>query len=233
VQIYRVPVHGWTACGAPVYQPQDAQPVSQVPEGPDPDSLWLDDRGDILSNVDPLTMSSPQGKVLWTYPNHWPGVHGSHSAPQPHPGTLIGPFFVAGSGKLDNGTEVFAMTSNVGQAFLFTTDGFYVGELFQDGRSVPPALPDEIHPGDSLNKYDVANDEAYSGYFFRNAKDGKFYLVWGKNAGIIMQVTGALPAGRATTGRPLDRNGAAYRHHRAGSAPPGDRRQIGRLEPGG
>ncbi|MBM4047964.1 MAG: hypothetical protein FJ279_22920, partial [Planctomycetes bacterium] len=78
--VWRLPVKTWNKVGAPVYDLKDAQLIFSEPPLPTPNaaSAWADSRGNALLNHRPLQMLSADGKLLWTYPNDWPGVHGSH-----------------------------------------------------------------------------------------------------------------------------------------------------------
>ena len=188
--VWRMPVTGWSPCGAPLYDGPHAQLIASPSNDWFCNSLKCDGAGNILLDQSPLTSLAPTGAVNWTYPNAWPGVHGSHRSPQAQPGRLIGPLYVTGSGTLnDRRTEIFAMIGNMGQVFLMTADGLYIGELFQDARSAPESLPETITPGMSLNKTSCGS-EPFGGYFFRNSTDGKFYVVEGHSAGVISEVTG-------------------------------------------
>ena len=186
--IWKMPVKGWTECGAPTYDGPGAKLIVKDQPFRFCNSPWCDGQGNVLANQSPLTMFSPEGKTLWTYPNRWPGVHGSHSAPQAQPGLLIGPLKVVGSAELDIG-EVFCMSGNTGQAFLMTTDGLYLGSLFQDHRTVPEPLPLTVRRGMSLN-HTTCGAEWFGGQFLRHRIDGKIYIVSGSNANLVHEVKG-------------------------------------------
>ncbi len=75
----------------------------------------------------------------WSYPSLWPGLHPSHSAPVPdRPGELIGTTRLLGDfihpSTPDVG-PVWGINSNAGDMYLFTADGFFITQLFQDSRS--------------------------------------------------------------------------------------------------
>ena len=84
------------------------------------------------------------GALRWRYRSPYHQVHGSHRATMPRPGLLIGPLKITGViDRCGEGGNVFMMRGNLGQDFYLTTDGLYVGAVFQDGRlpgtSLPPA----------------------------------------------------------------------------------------------
>lgn len=78
----------------------------------------------------------------WSYPSLWPGLHPAHSAPVPdHPGELEGTTRLLGGFIHPAGTDagpLWAINSNFGGMYLFTADGFYVTQLFQDVRVGKP-----------------------------------------------------------------------------------------------
>ena len=195
LRIWAIPVIRWNEVGAPVYDIKQArlvvdQPILPQPEGP---SEWADSKGNVLVNHLPLQMFSKEGKLLWSYPNNWPGVHGSHTAPQAKRGRLIGPLYVMGSGELKGVGEVFCIGGNLGERYLMTTDGLYIGSVFRDCRSAPDMLPDEPKRGMSVNST-TAGGEPFGGDFFKNPIDGNFYIVGpvsgGRECAIVTRVVG-------------------------------------------
>ncbi|VVM08216.1 partial gluconolactonase, partial [Methylacidimicrobium cyclopophantes] len=176
--VWRMPCAGWNEAGAPIYRLQDAARVlgASRPGQIDEAAGWCDAQGNLLINHAPLEMVSPEGKVLWQYPNPWPGVHGSHSAPQSAPGRLIGPLYVIGSA--DAGAElgeILCLAGNMGERYLLTTDGLYVAALFRDGRGAPDSMPPAAKRGKTLDQA-TAGGESFGGQFFRNPADGAYYL---------------------------------------------------------
>ncbi|NOY81841.1 MAG: hypothetical protein GXP31_12670 [Kiritimatiellaeota bacterium] len=190
-RVWRLPVRRWNAVGAPVYDIRDTRRV--VCEKPlwFLNSVWADHEGNVLLNESPMKMYTAEGRLLWTYPNAWPGVHGSHRAPKDRRGLLIGPLKVIGSVMLDGVGELFCMNGNMGKAFLMTSDGLYVGSLFRDCRSAPDAMPDPPRRGVSINGTS-AGAEWFGGEFFRNPKDGKVYIgsTQAREAVVLSEVIG-------------------------------------------
>lgn len=75
------------------------------------------------------------GVAKWSYPNLWPGLHASHSAPHPdHPGQLIGPTRLLGGLMNSRVGPLWAINSNHGCVYVFTADGLIVATLFEDMR---------------------------------------------------------------------------------------------------
>ncbi|MFZ2654470.1 MAG: hypothetical protein WAX69_06100, partial [Victivallales bacterium] len=176
--VWRTPLKKWNEAGAPVYDFKDAKLiVSEKYMGTFGfiNTLWPDARGNLLVNHSPLQMFDPDGKLNWSYPNKWPGVHGSHSAPKDKRGLLIGSLMVLGSATVPELGEIFCMSGNMGRDFLMTTDGLYVASIFKDGRSAPDTLPDSERRGISVANMS-AGGENFGGEFFRNALDNKVYI---------------------------------------------------------
>lgn len=133
------------------------------------------------------------GATQWTYPNEFPGVHGSHRATMPSAGRVIGPLKIMG--VVDMGKDigqVFGMRGNLGQDFYMTTDGLYVGTMFQDGRLPGESLPDKEADliGRPMESYSNGS-EPFNGWLGRQA-DGKIRLTTGfsRQACMILTVKG-------------------------------------------
>lgn len=141
----------------------------------------VDGKGNLIFNTDPkMTAYSPQGKLLWTYPNQWSGVHGSHNAPLPQTGEMQGALFFTGIAPLDKDSDVFAMNGNHGRLFLLTSDGLYVDELFKDLR---------LGQYRSESVY-MMGGEAFGGTFDKSQTNGKYYLQVGGNEYRVFEVDG-------------------------------------------
>jgi hypothetical protein len=74
----------------------------------------------------------------WSYPSLWPGLHPSHSSPAPdQPGELIGTTRLLGGFLNPAGSTVgpiWGINGNEGPLYVFTADGLFVTQLFQDVR---------------------------------------------------------------------------------------------------
>ncbi len=188
----------FTAEGAPVYTRESMQP------------LGVEERGDLVPVVEEnllLCLSfkgyasatrlagidSRDGRVRWEYPNRYPGVHGSHRAPMPSPGMLIGPLKIVGVAQVnDEVGRVFVMRGNLGQDFFVTTDGLFVGAMFQDGRLPGDSLPakEEQLVGMPMENFSHGS-EPFNGWFGKQA-DGKIRMTTGfpRQAAMILTVNG-------------------------------------------
>ncbi len=126
------------------------------------------------------------GTILWKYRSPYHQVHGSHKAPMPRPGLLIGCLKIAGlvTGCGD-GSEVFMIRGNLGEDYYLTTDGLFVDILTKDGR-----IPGIQRPEDEAEMRAVSfaaltgRGEHFSGLISRQ-DDG------------VVRCTGAVPADQA------------------------------------
>jgi hypothetical protein len=133
------------------------------------------------------------GRLLWSYPNPYHSVHGSHRATMPKPGLLIGSLKTCGVAHVDDRVgNVFLIRGNLGQDFLLTSDGLFVGAMFQDGRLPGESLPDSEQllcgmPLEGLSE----GGEPFNGWFGKQA-DGRIRLTTGmaREAAMILQVNG-------------------------------------------
>jgi hypothetical protein len=135
------------------------------------DAVGLGFEDDFLATGDHRVVSpgagyTPDMERLWTYPNPFGDVHGSHKAPAPRRGHYVGSLELTHSAPLDNDRGwVFHVTGNMGQHFLFTTDGLYLSELFSDSRT-GAGNPAEYRRGMNLDKTSFGQ-EGWGGYFWR------------------------------------------------------------------
>ena len=89
----------------------------------------------MLINGNPLTALDAAGQVVWTYPNRFVGVHGTHHATESRPGQLVGPLGFIGQEDLPGVGEVFMLSSNSGEWYLFTADGLLAATVWHDLRT--------------------------------------------------------------------------------------------------
>lgn len=132
-------------------------------------------------------------ETIWDYPNPYPGVHGSHKATMPSPGMIIGPLKIAGVAKVnDEIGRVFLIRGNLGQDFILTTDGLFVGTMFRDGRIPAETLPSTEAQliGRPMGGFSNGG-EPFNGWFGKQA-DGVIRMTTGfpRQAAMILTVTG-------------------------------------------
>ncbi len=201
--MYQVPVSGWTACGAPQY---DFTNLKKLPGPPDAGFrggmgalhnfgsaddkmvLWNGSYGEDHSTLDCYDIAT--GKFLWTYPNNYTGVHGSHRAGPPEIGLIRGAYDVVGVATLPAPLgNVWIIATNKGEWHMLSQDGYYVTHLFESDpikvswpdKAVPGAIMDLCPPG--------AGEESFGGAVTL-AKDGKMYLSAGHTSFMDVEVVG-------------------------------------------
>ena len=125
-----------------------------------------------------MTAFAPDGRLLWTFPNRWTGVHGSHNAPLPETGVMQGTLFFLGRAPLDEQSDVLVINGNHGRFFVVTSDGLYLDEMFKDVRM-----------GTSIDAT-LIGGECFGGFFGRSAPDGRYYLQSGHTDYRIFRLDG-------------------------------------------
>lgn len=176
---------GWWPAGAPKYPALNDAVKAAVPiDGPDWSGVetTMDRFGNMIVNSDPeMRAFTPDGRILWSYPNRWSNVHGSHNAPLPSPGELQGVLFFTGVAPLDDVSDVMIMNGNHGRAFVMTTDGLYIDEMFPDCR---------LMTNPQAGGVGILGGECFGGMFNRSSKDGNYYYQGGGIEYRIYRVNG-------------------------------------------
>ena len=179
---------GFTAGGTPLYSLANATKVKPASGISGEGMLLVGRDGRSYLNQTPLTAVDATGAVLWTYPNDYVSVHGSHRAPAPRPGLLIGPSSFYGAAVVSKEVgEVVYLNGNLGQNFLFTEDGLWVQSLWNDCRGWydVPAQATVGMPCDAM----TAGGESFGGWFCRT-EDGKYHVIGGGTAAITYGLSG-------------------------------------------
>ncbi len=176
---------GWWPGGAPKYPAlNDAVKAALKIDGPQWSGVesTVDGFGNMIVNSDPAMKAfSPDGRTLWSYPNRWTNVHGSHNAPLPSTGELQGILFFTGVAPLDGKGDVMVMNGNHGRAFVMTTDGLYVDEIFPDCR---------LMTNPQAGGVGILGGECFGGTFGLSKKDGCYYFQGGGIEYRIYRVNG-------------------------------------------
>jgi hypothetical protein len=181
--------------GMPVYDLQKAQVVADGAQKPKSDgggqALYSAENIVITTAPAPFPQQAFGGLDhaghRWSYPNLWPGLHPSHSAPvADHPGEVLGATHLLG-GFIDpsgsSGKPLWAVNGNFGDIYLFSADGLFVTQLFQDVRTGKPwSMP---NPQRNMLLNDISlHDENFFPSITRTA-DGKIYLLDGGHTSIV------------------------------------------------
>ena len=170
--LWKWPLAGWTACGAPRWDPAAAQLVTtEVPSSGGGTSLTGDQAGNLYLHLPVPVSVFPDGTVRWKLAYH-------NSLEQEA---------LTGGGSVQNGNFGETVDApNVGECLTLngfrehfvTTDGLLVGSVLQDARVGPPPGPD-VNIGESFCKY-----------LWRDSATGKIYLQAGKTAYHLFEITG-------------------------------------------
>jgi hypothetical protein len=130
--------------------------------------------------------SKKDGAIQWKYLSPYHQVHGSHNAPMPRPGMLIGCLKIAGIVKTCGEADgAFMIRGNLGEDYFLTTDGVFVDIMTKDGR-IPGIQRPENETELRAMSFSSLNGrgEHFSGVISRQ-DDG------------VVRVSGSLPADQA------------------------------------
>jgi len=198
-------VAGFTKCGAPRYDL--AAPVIMPAAG-----LGSADGRLVLQSGEYGAAQSwfrcfeiASGRELWTYPDNFVGVHGSHKSCPPEVGMIRGSFGPCGCAALPSPVgNIWVITSNVGEWHILTADGFYLTRLFQ-GDPMKVRFPEAAVPGAILDNAPPGLGGEDFGGSITLAQDGRLYLQAGKTGFWNVEVVGldtvkALPGGALEVG---------------------------------
>lgn len=125
------------------------------------------------------------GVPMWSYPNMWPGLHASHSAPLPdREGELIGPTrLLGGLMNVSDAGPLWAINGNHGNVYVFTSDGLFVATLFKAMRVSKPWRMPVATRGMVLDTLSLGEENFWPS--ITQTSDGKVYLVDGARTTII------------------------------------------------
>ena len=185
--IWRLPAGEWNEHGAPTYDVARLERLATSVEAKGAPG-GVDAAGNTILGA-PLHSISPSGRINWRYPMDWVGVHGSHNAPMPAPGRIIGALDLIGFADIGRDIgETFAFSGNLGQQFLMTADGLFIASLFKDYRDKPDALPPVSRRGILLDNTCIGPEPFFQSY--QKTSDGKVYVVCGRADSKIVELQG-------------------------------------------
>ncbi len=215
---YRLAPTSWTACGAPLYDfaqakrmptPDDSKGMHGIGMGATRGLGSTDGRLMVYNGLYGESHSEfpcydiETGKLRWSYPNNYVGVHGGHNAPPPQVGMIRGAYDILGTGRLpDPIGDIFVIATDKGEWHILTGEGYYLTRLFEadvlkirwPDPAVPGAIMDTVPPGMGAEDF---------GGSMTVTKDGQLYIQHGKTAFINSRVVGLdsvrkLPGGKLT-----------------------------------
>lgn len=212
-QTYRIGVTGYTACGAPLYDLTQAKLLpgpddkhtrggmsAQRGVGSEDGKLMLYNGLYGEAHSDFPCYDIETGKLKWSYPNNYVGVHGGHSAPPPQTGMIRGAYDIVGTAKLPAPIgDVFVIATDKGEWHMLNGEGFYLTKFFEadpfkiqwPDPAVPGVVMDTTPPG--------MGAEDFGGSIIAT-KEGQLYLQAGKTAFINNKVVGLETVKKLGTG---------------------------------
>lgn len=208
-QAVRFIPQSFTAAGTPLYPPLDQGQIlthaAQRPTSSGGDQALVAPDGSAILTVAPGPFA-PQsvggvanGQSRWSYPDVWPGLHASHESAVPtFPGELVGTTRLLGSFVTPMHSDagpMWAINGNQGNIYLFTADGLFVSQLFQDVRQgVPWSMP-SAQRGMLLNDVSLHDENFWPS--IAQTSDGKIYVVDGGRVCLVrvdgLETTRRLP----------------------------------------
>lgn len=188
--IGRIASGGFTAGGAPRWDLAAWKLTLERPQW-GAGKLYYAGGGQVIVGS-PFAAVADDGSIRWTYQDHrWSDVHGSHNAPIPdRDDTLVGTLSCIGAAN--SGTplgRLFAMNSNMGRLYVFTTDGLLVANVFQDCRTAGDPWPADPKRGAPLGGVSMGG-EWFGGYFFKAEKTSEYYLIAGGTSYNLIKLNG-------------------------------------------
>ncbi len=184
----RLPLTGIRADGTPLY---DLAKLVVNPKLGDRRWTTADGSSFVVGDGENYLLSSDGNNKLWSYPDRFAGVHGSHSIGYDRPpGTLVGTLKPVGHFAIA-GEELFVTNGNHGDWFAFTKDGFLAGCIF--GGPVGYGKRTWTMPEWTWGKTDLSDltvGEEHFGGSITKAVDGHIYAVAGHNHNSVVRVDG-------------------------------------------
>ena len=125
-----------------------------------------------------------KGETRWNYPSAWPGLHASHEAAVPdRPGMVVGHTRLLGDFIQGPAGPMFGINANMGNMYLFTADGMFVGTLFNDIRLRPNwAAPVATR---NMDVTDVSLHDENFWPSMTQTPDGKVFLIDGARTSLV------------------------------------------------
>ena len=184
----------FTENGAPVYDAKgEVLADAQGPSSSGGDQALQGTDGWTILTTAPLPYPSSalggvkNGVPLWSYPSLWPGLHASHEAPPPDfAGELIGTTRLLGdfvTPKKSDAGPLFFINSNMGNMYVFTQDGLFVTQLFQDVRQGPLWKMPLAQRGMRVNHLSLHDENFFPSV--SQTPDGNTYMMTGGTPALV------------------------------------------------
>jgi hypothetical protein len=182
--VYRLAPAGFTTCGAPQW---DIDGMKQLPYAsekdvngllPSPDGRLLLTCGETSSF---RCFETATGRLLWSYPNPFWQVHGSHHAPAPEPGLTRGAYGMIGTFTCPSTGTVWVINANLGEWYLLSEKGYFLARIFE-GDPMLWKWPARCEAGADMTRCPPGSGGEDFGGSVTQSKDGRVYLQAGKTA---------------------------------------------------
>ena len=166
----------WWPGGGAKYPPlgeavKVARPIDLPPDSNMVEST-VDRFGNMLLNSNPMRVLSPTGGCFGPIPTSGSTSTGRMTLPLPlAAGELQGVLFFSGVAPLDDQADVTLMNGNHGRAFVMTTDGLYVYEMFPDCR---------LMTNPQAGGIGILGDLGVGGTLGKSRMDGNYYFQGGE-----------------------------------------------------
>ncbi|PTY06054.1 hypothetical protein DB346_01425 [Verrucomicrobia bacterium LW23] len=139
------------------------------------------------------------GKLLWSYPNPYFQVHGSHKAPAPEAGLFRGAFNPVGAARQPGVGPYWGINGNLGEWWALSSEGFFVTGIFS-GNVFEWKWPNAPAPGTDMTRLPAGSGGEDFGGSLTQGKDGNVYIQSGKIGIWNLALTGlektvAIPGG--------------------------------------
>lgn len=183
--VHQLSPAGFTACGAPKWDVAGMKPLEFASTKdvngvlPSPDNRLLVTCGEQHSYYRCYEMAT--GKLLWTYPNPFFQVHGSHRAPAPEPGLTRGAYGLVGTFNHPILGTVWAINANLGEWYLLTEKGYFLTRLFE-GDPMRWQWPARCEVGADMTHCPPGSGGEDFGGSLTQADDGRVFIQSGKAA---------------------------------------------------
>ena len=161
----------------------------------------------VTLGVEPFARQSlsgvKNGEPKWSYPSLWPGLHASHSAPEPSmPGQLIGTTRLMGNFFKSDAGPLWAINSNSGTPYIFTADGLFVTSLLSDFRQGGRWTMPTEQRGIDVSGITLSDENFWP--TITQTPDGQVYMTSGRNSSLLrldgMDTIKRLPDGEIKVG---------------------------------
>jgi hypothetical protein len=185
----------FTSAGVPVYDIHGGQVVAQgaqIPSGDGGGQAIYSPSALVLTTAPAPFSRDGVGGIdgeghRWSYPSLWPGLHNGHSSPLPdfagelEATTRLLGGFIHPPGS--NAGSMWGINSNNGELYLFTADGLFITQLFQDARLGKPWTMPKAERNMLVNGLTLHAENFFPS--LTQTADGKVYVLDGSNMDII------------------------------------------------